>query len=46
MVATSDGLEQIIILGQGCRLMSAREFKLEVENIEKRIGDLLDENRK
>ena len=44
-VATSDGLEQIIILGQGCMLMSAREFKLEVENIEKRIGEMLDENR-
>lgn len=25
-VATSDGLEQIIIRGEGCRLMSAREF--------------------
>ncbi|MBQ3544814.1 MAG: TetM/TetW/TetO/TetS family tetracycline resistance ribosomal protection protein [Lachnospiraceae bacterium] len=44
-VATSDGLEQIIILGQGCMLMSAREFKLEVENVEKRIGEMLDENR-
>ena len=44
-VATSDGLEQIIILGQGCMLMSARKFKLEVENVEKRIGEMLDENR-
>ena len=26
-VATSDGLEQIIIRGQGCRLLSARELK-------------------
>ena len=26
-VATSDGLEQIIITGQGCKLYSAREFK-------------------
>ncbi len=29
-VATSDGLEQIIILGQGCILLSARELKEEV----------------
>ena len=29
-VATSDGLEQIIITGQGCRLFSAREFEREV----------------
>ena len=29
-VATSDGLEQIIIRGQGCRLMSARDFEKEV----------------
>ena len=32
-VATSDGLEQIIILGQGCHLISAREFEREVESI-------------
>ncbi len=30
-VATSDGLEQIIITGQGCKLYSAREFKQIVE---------------
>ena len=30
-VATSDGLEQIIITGQGCHLLSAREFEREVE---------------
>ncbi len=30
-VATSDGLEQIIILGQGCRLLSARELKKEID---------------
>lgn len=29
-VVTSDGLEQIIILGQGCLLKSAREFEQEV----------------
>ncbi len=31
-VATSDGLEQIIIRGQGCKLMSARELYDEVNN--------------
>ncbi len=30
-VATSDGLEQVIILGQGCRLLSARELKEEID---------------
>ncbi len=30
-VATSDGLEQIIIRGQGCRLLSARELKTEID---------------
>lgn len=30
-VATSDGLEQIIIRGQGCKLLSARELQEEVE---------------
>lgn len=29
-VATSDGLEQVIIRGQGCILLSAREFEKEV----------------
>ena len=31
-VATSDGLEQIIIRGQGCRLFSATEFAEEIKN--------------
>lgn len=30
-VATSDGLEQIIIRGQGCRLLSARDLKQEID---------------
>lgn len=30
-VATSDGLEQIIIVGEGCHLMSSRELKEEME---------------
>lgn len=36
-VATSDGLEQIIIRGKGCQLLSAREFYGEVQNMEKQI---------
>lgn len=32
-VATSDGLEQIIIVGEGCRLLSSRELKEEIEQI-------------
>lgn len=32
-IATSDGLEQIIIRGQGCRLYSARDFWEEVKRI-------------
>lgn len=30
-VATSDGLEQIIIRGQGCKLLSARELKEQIK---------------
>ena len=36
-VATSDGLEQIIIRGQGCRLLSARELKDEIERTKKTL---------
>ena len=32
-VATSDGLEQIIIRGQGCRLVSARELWEDLERV-------------
>ncbi len=38
-VATSDGLEQIIIRGQGCLLLSARELYEEVENVLKALRD-------
>lgn len=34
-VATSDGLEQIIIRGQGCALLSARELREEMERTAK-----------
>ena len=33
-VATSDGLEQLIIRGQGCLLLSARDLKEEVDYVE------------
>lgn len=36
-VATSDGLEQIIIRGQGCRLFSARELEEEVRAENRRM---------
>ncbi len=38
-VATSDGLEQIIIMGQGCSLLSSRELKLEVERLNRHIRE-------
>ena len=36
-VATSDGLEQIIIRGQGCALISSREFEKEVLRAENQL---------
>ena len=36
-VATSDGLEQVIIRSQGCLLMSARELRQEIERIKVEI---------
>ena len=36
-VATSDGLEQVIIRGAGCLLYSAREFEKEVKAMEEHI---------
>ncbi len=36
-VATSDGLEQIIIRGEGCHLMSARELQRDVEHVRQRV---------
>ena len=38
-VATSDGLEQIIIRGEGCRLLSARDFETEVNRVEEKIRE-------
>ena len=40
-VATSDGMEQIIILGHGALRVSARMFHEEVQNVEKQIRVLV-----
>jgi ribosomal protection tetracycline resistance protein len=37
VVATSDGLQQIIVRGQGCYLLSARELKIEIDETNERI---------
>lgn len=42
-VATSDGTEQIIILGQGAFRVSAREFKFEVDEVMENIRKILEE---
>lgn len=38
-VVTSDALEQLIIMGQGATRVSSREFKLEIEAMEKEIRE-------
>lgn len=43
-VATSDNLEQLIILGHGAVRVSAREFLEEVESVEGRIARMIEEN--
>lgn len=42
-VATSDGTEQLIILGSGAIRVSAREFKMEVDEVEQAIRKILDD---
>lgn len=42
-VATSDGTEQVIILGQGAFRVSAREFKFEVDEVMENIRRILEE---
>jgi ribosomal protection tetracycline resistance protein len=37
VVATSDGLQQIIVRGQGASLLSARELKIEIDETNERI---------
>ena len=41
-VATSDGLEQIIITGQGCRLFSARELEEEIARVNECIREKIE----
>ncbi|MBR4553961.1 MAG: TetM/TetW/TetO/TetS family tetracycline resistance ribosomal protection protein [Ruminococcus sp.] len=41
-VATSDGLEQVIIMGGGAMRVSAKEFLLEVEAAEKAVREIID----
>ena len=41
-VATSDGLEQIIIRGQGAKLLSARDFREEVDRTSQHIRENMD----
>ncbi|MCH5269201.1 MAG: TetM/TetW/TetO/TetS family tetracycline resistance ribosomal protection protein [Lachnospiraceae bacterium] len=38
-VATSDGLEQIIIRGEGCALLSARDLLFEIERVKKQLRE-------
>ena len=45
-VATSDNLEQLIILGAGAVRISAEEFLKEVENTEKEIKEFLENVKK
>lgn len=42
-VATSDGLEQIIIRGEGCRLLSSRDLQADVERQKEQTRGILEE---
>ena len=44
-VATSDGLEQVIIRGEGCRLLSAGDLKTEMEQASRNLRMDYMENR-
>ncbi len=44
-VATSDGLEQIIIRGSGSAVMSANELKVKIENTNKRVMQAWEEKQ-
>lgn len=44
-VATSDGLEQIIIRGEGCRLLSSRDLQADVERQKEQIRGILEEKK-
>ena len=45
-VVTSDGLEQIIIQGQGAHLISSHEFEVRVREINEKIRQILEENQR
>lgn len=45
-VATSDGTEQLIILGHGALRLSASAFRAEVEQVEGEIADILAQNNR
>ncbi len=45
-VATSDNLEQLIILGHGAIRVSAREFREEIENAEGQISEVIARNNR
>ncbi|WP_195279536.1 TetM/TetW/TetO/TetS family tetracycline resistance ribosomal protection protein [Clostridium sp. J1101437_171009_A5] len=45
-VATSDGVEQLIILGHGALRVSARMFRMEIEQAEGQIADLIAQNNR
>ncbi|WP_008825975.1 translation factor GTPase family protein [Haloplasma contractile] len=45
-VATSDGLEQLIVRGRGCRLLSARELKGDIERVNERVRQELQKNNR
>ncbi len=44
-VATSDGLQQMIVRGAGCALLSARELKTEMEEANKRVTEEFQDSR-
>jgi predicted RNA-binding protein with PIN domain len=41
-VATSDGLEQLIILGHGAARLSARELRYEIDQAERQIREVIE----
>ena len=45
-VATSDGPEQLIILGHGALRLSASAFRAEMEEVQGQIADALERNNR
>lgn len=44
-VATSDHTEQVIIMGQGARMVSAEAFEMELQATENKIQAIIDQNK-